>query len=37
MLSMFTGSAAGPLLIAALFASPLKVATQYSVPTPVVV
>ena len=37
MVSTFTVSAAVPLVTAALLVSPLKVATQYSVPTPVVV
>ena len=37
IVSTFTDSAAAPLLTAALFASPLNLATQYSVPTAVVV
>ena len=37
IVSTFTVSAAVPLVTLALLMSPLKVATQYSVPTPVVV
>ena len=36
IVSTFTVSAVAPLVTAALLVSPLKVATQYSVPTPVV-